>query len=175
MMSQPSGATYSIFLGKEDFKFSAAHFTVFGDLRAELLHGHNYQVEVALEGDAVDENGLLCDFVHVKGTIRRLCARWDSRMLIPAENPHLTIRQQEGEVAVIFRDRRYAFPAADVLLLPLVNSSIELFARLLWEELARALDIPWVHIMAVTVGETAGQRCVYRAPLRGRNVDEPPE
>jgi hypothetical protein len=40
MSSQPSQPRYRIVLEKEDFKFSAAHFTLFADGGAELLHGH---------------------------------------------------------------------------------------------------------------------------------------
>ena len=36
--------TFSIRLAKEDFKFSVAHFTIFGPGHAEPLHGHNYNV-----------------------------------------------------------------------------------------------------------------------------------
>src|ERR1700733_13558481 len=34
---------YRMVLAKEDFKFSSAHFTLFADGSAELLHGHNYR------------------------------------------------------------------------------------------------------------------------------------
>ena len=39
---------FTVRLAKQDFKFSAAHFTLFPDGTAELLHGHNFQVAVAV-------------------------------------------------------------------------------------------------------------------------------
>jgi 6-pyruvoyl-tetrahydropterin synthase len=55
----PSTGRFHIELAKEDFKFSAAHFTLFGPDAAERLHGHNYRVTVAVEGEELDARGLL--------------------------------------------------------------------------------------------------------------------
>ena len=70
-------------LGKEDFKFSVAHFTVFSDRIAEDLHGHNYRVRVEIAGNGTDAHGLLMDLRGVKAEIRRLCAELDSKTLLP--------------------------------------------------------------------------------------------
>jgi 6-pyruvoyl-tetrahydropterin synthase len=51
--SSTGGAEFEVFVGKEDFKFSAAHFVAFDGFR-ERLHGHNYQVAVRLKGQQVD-------------------------------------------------------------------------------------------------------------------------
>ncbi len=157
--------TYTLCLAKEDFKFSSAHFTLFTPTAAEHLHGHNYQVQVELIGRELDGEGLLVGFAEVKSAIRELCRQLDSRMLIPAASPHLEIEETGGDVAVRFRDRFYSFPAADVVLLPLVNTSIELLARHLWRQLSPGLAGARVEALAVNVSETAGQSCWYRAPL----------
>lgn len=157
--------SYTLFLAKEDFKFSSAHFTLFSPDVAELLHGHNYQVQVEITGGELDGEGLLVGFAEVKSAIRELCRGLDSRMLIPAASPHLEIEQSGGDVAVRFRDRRYSFPAEDVVLLPLVNTSIELLARYLWCQLSPGLAGARADTLGVNVSETAGQSCWYRAPL----------
>ena len=41
--------------------FSAAHAIVLGGER-EALHGHDWRVRVTVEGDQLDDDGLLCDF-----------------------------------------------------------------------------------------------------------------
>ena len=38
-----------MFVGREDFKFSAAHFVAFEGFR-ERMHGHNYHVAVRMKG-----------------------------------------------------------------------------------------------------------------------------
>ena len=166
----PGRPLYRIVLSKEDFKFSAAHFTLFPDGRAELLHGHNYRVQVELAGSGLDEEGLLVDLESFKKTLRQRCARLDSRTLLPAESARLQWTQEGDAVEVRFEGRAYRFPADDVLLLPLVNTSIELLARMLWHELAPHLAGSLVETLAVAVEEAAGQRCWYESPLPGPSL-----
>lgn len=160
-------AEYRVLLAKEDFKFSAAHFTLFPDGSAELLHGHNYQVAVEITGPRLDDYGLLCDFVQVKDAIRDLCESLDSRTLIPVRSPDLEVKENGDAVEVAFRERRYRLPAADVLLLDLANTSIELFAAMIWQRLAPDVAAAGEGLteMRVSVAETAGQSCRYRALL----------
>lgn len=158
---------YSLILEKEDFKFSSAHFTLFDDRDAEQLHGHNYQVGVELTGRRLSEEGLLADFPSVKSTIRAFCERLDSLTLLPSESPHLEITEVGEGVDILFADRRYHFPTTDVLILPVVNTTIEVFARMLWQELVDSVPLPRIETLGVRVGETAGQSCWYRAAPTG--------
>ncbi len=162
-----SDARFRLCLAKEDFKFSVAHFTVFSAERAELLHGHNYRVAVELAGPRLGELGLLAEVEGVKEEIRRLCEQLDSRVLVPAANPHLQVSPGEGSVAIAYRARRYTFPAADTVLLPLANVSMELLARHLWQALLPALADGAVDHLTVSVEESSGQRAVYESSLPG--------
>ena len=164
MSGQPR---YRILLAKEDFKFSAAHFTIFGEGSGELLHGHNYRVTVELSGPALDELGLLADIESAKRAIRAACARLDSRTLVPERSPLLSWSRAGEDVELRFGPRRYRLPADDVLFLPLANTSMELLAHMLWDELAAALDRSRIAALTVAVEESAGQRCSYEAPLSG--------
>lgn len=154
---------YRMVLAKEDFKFSSAHFTLFGEGRAELLHGHNYRVRVELSGEDLDAEGLLVDIESFKRTLRGLCARLDSRTLIPGESPQLRWTREGEAIGVRCGERVYSFPAGDTLVLPLANTSIELLARMLWHDLAPCLAGSRVDTLAVAVEETAGQQCWYEA------------
>lgn len=156
---------FSIRLAKEDFKFSAAHFTLFPDGRAELLHGHNYRVRLELTGHRLSDVGLLFDVSVIKRAIRERCAVLDERTLIPTGTDRLAVARRDGTVEVRFRDRVYAFPEADVVLLPLANVSIELLARMLWQEVAGTLTGTPVERLTVDVEETPGQSCAYSALL----------
>ncbi len=156
---------FTLHLAKEDFKFSCAHFTLFGEQDAETLHGHNYQVTADLEGRELDAFGLLADLVVVKKRIRAACERLDSLTLIPTESPHLRVSKVGDGVEVLYCQRRYLLPAEDVLTLKLANTSIELLAQMLWRELAEVLVGSQVEVLTVNVGETAGQSCSFRAPL----------
>lgn len=161
----PDLPRYRIVLAKEDFKFSAAHFTLFADREAELLHGHNYRVTVEMSGGELDELGLLADLESAKRVLRQLCGRLDNRTLLPAASPRLAVAREAGAVEVRLGERTYRFPEADVLVLPLANTSIELLARLVWDEMAAHLQGTRVEALAVSVEESAGQRCFYEAPV----------
>lgn len=160
-----SSPRFRLALAKEDFKFSAAHFTLFSGGRAELLHGHNYRVRVELSGEGLDEEGLLVDLEMFKKRLRAVCAGLDSRTLLPGESPRLDWNRDNGSIEVRCGERVYRFPEEDTLVLPLANTSMELLARMIWQDLAADLAGTRVDSLAVSVEESAGQRCWYEAGL----------
>ena len=50
--------------------FAAGHALRNYHGKCENVHGHNYRVQVALEGLELDENGLLFDFAELKQRLR---------------------------------------------------------------------------------------------------------
>jgi 6-pyruvoyltetrahydropterin/6-carboxytetrahydropterin synthase len=50
--------------------FAAAHALRGYKGKCENLHGHNYRVQVTIEGDRLDSIGLLVDFVEIKRLLR---------------------------------------------------------------------------------------------------------
>ena len=157
---------WSIELEKEYFKFSAAHFLIFPDGTAERLHGHNYRVFVALEA-RLSSHGLVLDFQHIKPLVRELVGELDERWILPAQHPELLVEvRADGTVEVRYRERFYAAPAADVVLLPVNNTSAEnlsaLLARRLLERLRQRYPEVVVRALTLAVEETPGQRGVYR-------------
>jgi 6-pyruvoyltetrahydropterin/6-carboxytetrahydropterin synthase len=160
-----SSPRFRIVLEKEDFKFSAAHFTLFANGHAELLHGHNYRVRVELSGHELDETGLLFDLESFKKRLRGICAGLDSRTLLPGVSNRLDWKRDGTAVEVHCGERCYRFPADDTLVLPLANTSMELLAGMIWRELARELAGSRVDRLGVSVEESAGQRCWYESEI----------
>ena len=156
--------TFRLRLAKADFKFAAAHFTLFAEREAEALHGHNYRVAVDVEGEELDGAGLLVEIGPLKQRIRELCSSWDERILIPGGSAEIASQRTGDEVTVRYRSRRYVFPADEVVELPLVNTTIELLARHLWSGLAPAVAGVATRL-AVSVEDTEGQSCRYSAAL----------
>jgi 6-pyruvoyltetrahydropterin/6-carboxytetrahydropterin synthase len=156
---------WAIELEKENFKFSAAHFLIFPDGSAERLHGHNYRVFVEVEA-ALSPHGLVIDFKTIKPVVRELCDRLDEHWIVPGEHAELRWSERaDGVVEVRYRDRYYAAPREDVLVLPINNSSSENLASWFGRELrslvrARFADVRVVRLR-VAVEETSGQRGVY--------------
>lgn len=158
--------SWSIEVEKEYLKFSAAHFLIFPDGSAERLHGHNYRVYVEIDG-SLSEHGLVVDFIQVKPVIRELCDGLDEHWLIPGEHEELTYAERgDGVIEVRYRERYYAAPVADVLVLPINNTSAEnlsaWFGRQLLERLNERFPSVEIRELRVAVEETAGQRGVYR-------------
>ena len=156
---------WAIEVDKEYLKFSAAHFLIFPDGSAERLHGHNYRVSVALEA-RLSPFGLVLDFQHIKPLVRELVDELDEHWLVPAEHPELRARPRgDGVIEVRYRERYYAAPAEDVLLLPLNNTSAEnlsaLLARRLLERLRQRFAEVEVQRLSLSVEETPGQRGVF--------------
>lgn len=126
----------TIEISKEDLKFSAAHFTVFGAGDRERLHGHNFRVRAELTA-AVDDNGLCFDYQQIKSRLRKLCKSLDEYMLLPERSPHLAIETVEQHYLVRFGSETLQFPRADTLLLPIRNTTVEELSHYLLQELLR--------------------------------------
>lgn len=118
---------YSVILERDQASFCAAHFLVFADGTSEPLHGHNYKAEIEIRGP-LDRNGLVVDFCVVKPIVQRVCGELDSRTLLPGRSRRLKVRSEEGEVVATIGKRRYVVPRADVVVLPITNTSCELIA-----------------------------------------------
>lgn len=167
---------FTLRLGKETFKFSATHFTLFSSKEAERLHGHNYQVAIECELSSLGELGMGFEFNTLKPLIKSLTEKWDERVLLPRLSRHVQIKeadvQGEPHVTVDFMKRSYRFPSDDVVLLPTENVTSEELARLFTEELVKlwknagaATDDPTLATrligLRVTVEETRGQSASY--------------
>jgi 6-pyruvoyltetrahydropterin/6-carboxytetrahydropterin synthase len=156
---------WSIELDKEYFKFSAAHFLIFPDGSAERLHGHNYRVFVEIDA-ALTRFGLVIDFRMVKPVVRELCDALDEHWLVPGLHPVLKHHARaDGVTEVRYLERYYAAPTADVLVLPINNTSSENLATWFGHELARRLQARFEDVevsrLRVAVEETPGQKGVY--------------
>jgi 6-pyruvoyltetrahydropterin/6-carboxytetrahydropterin synthase len=156
---------WSIEVDKEYLKFSAAHFLIFPDGSAERLHGHNYRVSVTLEA-RLSAFGLVLDFQHIKPLVRELVDELDERWILPAEHPELRAeRKGDGTFEVRYRERRYAAPIEDVLLLPINNTSAENLSALLARRLLARLRERYADVvvqrLTLSVEETPGQRGIF--------------
>lgn len=109
---------------KEEFSFSAGHFTIFSRTEREYLHGHNYYVSVAFNVK-IEKNGLSFDYRHYKKKMLALCDFLDRRFLLPSESPYLSIEDGEDYWIGHFNKRKIQLPKEDVLILPLTNITIE--------------------------------------------------
>ncbi|MBM4274478.1 MAG: 6-carboxytetrahydropterin synthase QueD [Deltaproteobacteria bacterium] len=105
-------------------QFSAAHRLENFYGKCEALHGHNWKVEVFLQGDRLDDAGLLLDFGVVKSQARQVLEEIDHKYL--------------NELPAFQRQ----------------NPSSENLARYLFERLAATLNRPGAQVSRVNVWES---------------------
>jgi 6-pyruvoyltetrahydropterin/6-carboxytetrahydropterin synthase len=154
--------SFTVRVQKEQFTFSAAHFITYEGDKCERLHGHNYRVSVELAGP-LDANAYVFDFIALKRLVRQLTEALDHRMLVPLHNPHFRLDVDENEVVLRYRDRQWRFPRGDCVLLPISNTTAELLAHYLAQQIREQLKqqdfVPdWLR---VEVEEAPGQTATY--------------
>lgn len=111
-------------LFKENMKFSSAHFTIFSSTERENLHGHNYNLYVAITTEIEDE-GLSFDYRLYKDKFRQLCSQLDEIVMIPGLSKHLTIEEKGNYYHVTFNHEEMIFLKRDAKILPIRNSTVE--------------------------------------------------
>lgn len=172
----PNVNHFRILIQKESYKFSATHFTVFNSTEAERLHGHNYSVSVECHVSELGSLGMGFEFNHLKPHIKATADRWDERVLLAGNNPHMkltfeSIRGVQHQV-VDFSGRSYRFPADEVSVLAVSNITSEELAREFanhlvssWQKAMTEADqkilsknIQWIEI---GIEETRGQKAIY--------------
>lgn len=160
---------FTVTVTKEDLVFAAAHFITLPGHRCETLHGHNYRAGLELDGALEPEGWYVLDFTLLKRLLRTLVAELDHRVLLPTENPKLTVTADDDRVTVSFDGAvRYVFPREDCALLPIPNTTVEMLAQYLAgrvrAELARA-GVRHVAALALEVEENFGQSATYRETI----------
>lgn len=157
---------YSIKVYKQYFNFACSHFLVFKDGTREPMHGHNYRVQV--KGDALElQDDLVFDFLDIKPIVRVICDELDHKILLPKDNPFLKIYREQNNYHLHTLDGSFfSFPASDVLLLPLSNTSAERLAIYICSEIKQRVLQQFNFTFSkleIEVEETPGQSAIYQS------------
>ena len=131
--------SFRVRIAKEEFIFSAAHFITYAGNICERLHGHNYGV-AAVVGGPLDENHYVIDFIAVRNALKAITQSLDHHVLLPTNHTMIQVTSEGKEVTATFAERRWIFPAEDCILLPVANTTAELLARFIGEQLLEKLD-----------------------------------
>lgn len=147
-------------------KFSSAHFITYSG-KCEQLHGHNYGVLIEVEGE-LNEDKVVFDFTILKRLGKEICHRLDHHFLLPLRNTHLELVASTDSWEIHFRGRCYVFPRSDVVELPIENSTAELLAEYVCDELCKQLrEYPIANLSSIMVGveEAPTQMAYYKRSL----------
>jgi 6-pyruvoyltetrahydropterin/6-carboxytetrahydropterin synthase len=154
-MSEPE-TLCTLHIDKESHKFSAAHYTIFSASERERLHGHNYSVSACIVA-VMGHNGFAADYNVYKRRLKALCDELDEYLLLPADSPYQQV-ERDGEVyRVRFAGEEMQFLCSDTRVLPIVNATVEEFARYLLQRLHEASPEPDLRELEVCVSSGPGQ------------------
>ncbi|MDD3398768.1 MAG: 6-carboxytetrahydropterin synthase [Candidatus Methanomethylophilaceae archaeon] len=146
-------------------RFSSCHF-IPGHEKCGRLHGHSYIIRMAVDGD-IGPNGMVMDFMVLKKALRGMVDELDHRILLPSRSRELELVQDELSVQVLSRGKRYVFPAEDVYLMDLENTTAEDMSQMLLLRLLESVDFPpGVHTVSIGLDEERGQTAWASRRLR---------
>ena len=148
-------------VAKESLRFSAAHFLTLPGHVCERLHGHNYRVAVTVDGPVDPATGFVVDFAVLKRVVQGVIEPLDHRVLVPAANPSLRVREADGQTVIDYtRPGWLVVPAAHACLVPVAQTTAEVMAEWIaaqvWEQLRRQGSTNLAR-MVLELEESAGQ------------------
>lgn len=154
-----SKETFRVSLEKDNLVFSAAHFITFNGNTCESLHGHNYRVKCEVIGP-LDENGYVVDFIALRDALIEIVSRLDHHVVLPTKHRMIKVVDDGNEVTTTFEEKRWIFPSADCVMLPIANTTAELLARSIAIELIKKTKARFgneISKIVVSVDENRGQ------------------
>lgn len=128
---------YRVRVERNKLKFAAAHMATYGG-QMEPLHGHNYAVAIEVAG-ALTDDAWVVDFSTLKTLGKQVCDELDHRFLLQMDSPLLEIDEGQTSYKVRHGDRGFVFARADVLALPIDNTTAERIAEYIISRLRPAL------------------------------------
>jgi len=116
--------------------FSSAHFLDF-----ENLHGHNFKVVVFFENKIRSKEK---EIDESEKCLSKICNEIDHKILIPEKSKKIKIytETKNNQIMVKINDnnkryKQYVFPKEDVVILPIKETTAELIAEYLRNELRK--------------------------------------
>ena len=146
-------------LQKPAMSFSAGHTTIFSATEREPLHGHRYEVYLALSTQ-IEENGLAFDYRYYKDRVQALCKQLHQTFLMPKHSPHLIYDENEDYYYFTFNHKKMVFLKEDITLMPLTNITIEELSRWFIQELTHdelALERHHIARLVIKIFSAPGQ------------------
>jgi len=131
------------------FHFCYGHRLLNYEGKCRFLHGHNGLVEITLEGERLDERGMLRDFGDIKASVQQwVDENLDHRMLLRRDDPAVQPLLELDEPLVLLD----------------VNPTAENIARIIYEQ-SLAEDLP---VTEVRLWETPKCHATYCPGAIGR-------
>lgn len=128
---------FSTFISPWELHFNAAHFITYANV-CENLHGHNFHAQVKVSGSNTKE-GYVIDFVLLNRLTTEICATLHDQVLLPGLSSVVRVEAKGDMVEVESFGKRFILPKDNCLILPVSNTTAELIAWHISEELLKRL------------------------------------
>lgn len=128
---------FSTLISPWELHFNAAHFITYANV-CENLHGHNFHVRIDASGSNT-EDGYVIDFVLLNRLAAEICATLNDQVLLPGLSTVVRVTPMDDRVEVESFGKRFLLPRENCLLLPVSNTTAELIAWHISEELIKRL------------------------------------
>ena len=168
---------FDVFVSKESFKFTAAHFIAYKGFR-ERLHGHNYRVGVRMKGTRIGHDGYVIDFGVIKSKVKSICKSMNEHFILPSRSNVIKFEYDDSNVKMTCEDcAKFLMPLSDCLVLPIVHSSVEEISTYILEKLLKSVGLSelksrGIRVVELTVSEAPGQEATVRRYLYSDDDDD---
>ena len=126
-----------------EIEFCYGHRLLNYDGKCKYLHGHNGKAVIVLEGENLDDRGMLVDFSDIKKQVSSwIDANLDHRMILNKSDPVVKYLQQQGEPIYLIE----------------ANPTAENIAKLIYD-FAKSQHLP---VAEVSLWETFKSYATYR-------------
>ena len=127
----------------QNIEFCYGHRLLNYSGKCRYLHGHNGRAVIVLEGEALDERGMLVDFSDIKNSVRTwIDNELDHRMILNENDPVVPFLKEQGEPLQLLPD----------------NPTAETIAKLIYDY-TRSEGFP---VLEVSMWETPKSFATYR-------------
>lgn len=128
---------FSTVIEPSELSFNAAHFITYQDI-CENLHGHNFHARVSVAGRNT-ENAYVLDFVMLKRMAADICFSLHDRVLLPGKSGVVKIEDNGDAIVSECFGKRFVLPRENCMILPVGNTTAEMLAWYIGEELLKHL------------------------------------
>lgn len=135
----------NVFTIRKTFKFECAHRLVSSwSKKCQQIHGHSYKLELFLQSDELNEDGMVIDFGQIKQLFQEELEFFDHQLVLSEEDPMLDFLTSDIEI--------------DGLVLVPFNPTAENMAKYFFDKLTELFyaneEIRHIKIKSVRIHET---------------------
>ncbi len=138
-------------------RFSSCHL-IPDHPKCGRLHGHTYAVSVRVIGS--QSGDFIMDFEELKRHVEEICEPLDHRILLASLDGDIQINKVDKETILVVvgkKEKRYAFPVEDVILLPIHSVSAEDLCSYILGQLSDRIKTDHIRELYVRLDEGLGQ------------------